>query len=121
VTDDSQRGVNEMKGKSAARQYRYHFADIRSCGYNLVAALAKERIHNAQLQRRIEEMIAGHQGSGGSQDAVSKPILRPSGTAGTDFSIQEAMGLAGSKQKYETYKGLQVRLLRTYACGTRGY
>ena len=83
---------------------------------DLIAALTKERTHNAQLQRRIEEMTAGCDGSSESQEAVSKPIPRPSGTAGTDFSIQEAMGLAGNKQKYETYKALQVRLLSTYVC-----
>ena len=57
-------------------------------------------------------MTAGHQDdSSGHHDALHNSILRPSGTAGTDFSIQESMGLAGSKQKYETYKALQVSLL----------
>jgi hypothetical protein len=36
-------------------------------------------------------------------------VPRPKGTAGTDFSIQEAMGLAGSPKEYDIYKGIQVR------------
>jgi hypothetical protein len=33
---------------------------------------------------------------------------RPKGTAGTNFSIQEEMGLAGSTKKYDRYKAIQV-------------
>jgi hypothetical protein len=71
-----------------------------------IAALEKEQTQNVELQRRIEGMAENPSGS--SQSAGSKPIPRPSGTAGTHFSIQEAMGLAGSTKKYETYKALQV-------------
>jgi hypothetical protein len=35
-------------------------------------------------------------------------IPRPAGTAGTNFSIQVAMGLAGSTKKYDKYKAIQV-------------
>ena len=35
-------------------------------------------------------------------------IPRPSGTAGTDFSIQVAMGLEGAGRRYEKYKAIQV-------------
>ena len=60
--------------------------------------------------------VTGNQdGSVGGQDAGNKTVPRPCGTAGIQFSIQQAMGLAGSKQKYETYKGLQVS-----CCGRNG-
>jgi hypothetical protein len=48
-----------------------------------------------------------------TQNGGSNPdsqIPRPHGTAGTHFSIQEAMGLAGSQKRYETYKTIQVRV-----------
>jgi hypothetical protein len=35
-------------------------------------------------------------------------IPRPAGTAGTNFSIQVAMGLSGSTKKYDKYKAIQV-------------
>jgi hypothetical protein len=71
--------------------------------------LAKERTHNAQLQKRIEEITtAEHQNRSGVSQNAGNMVPRPSGTAGTNFSIQEAMGLAGNKQKYETYKAIQV-------------
>ena len=73
------------------------------CEYK--AALDKERAHNAELQKQIEEMVSNR---GGGQNTNTKPIPRPGGTAGTDFSIQEAMGLSGSTKKYETYKAIQV-------------
>ena len=67
------------------------------------AELEKERLQNAELRKRIEELP----GNGG-QDTSTKLIPRPKGTAGTNFSIQQAMGLMGSTKKYETYKGIQV-------------
>ena len=72
--------------------------------FALTAELEKERLQNAELRKRIEDM-PGHV----EQDVAStKPMPRPKGTAGTNFSIQEAMGLTGSVKKYETYKGIQV-------------
>ena len=73
--------------------------------YKYKAALEKERAHNAELQKQIEEMVGNRSGG---QNTNTKPIPRPGGTAGTDFSIQEAMGLSGSTKKYETYKAIQV-------------
>ena len=64
--------------------------------------MEKERKQNAELQRQIGAKEP-------NSDQNTAPIPRPSGTAGTDFSIQEAMGLAGSVKKYETYKAIQVR------------
>jgi hypothetical protein len=69
-----------------------------------VAELEKERLENAELRKRIEDIMPGN----GGQDASAKPIPRPKGTAGTNFSIQQEMGLMGSTKKYETYKGIQV-------------
>jgi hypothetical protein len=72
------------------------------------AELERERLENAELRKRLEEMIEAQVNGTGGQDANTKPIPRPQGTAGTNFSIQEAMGLSGSTKKYETYKAIQV-------------
>ena len=69
-----------------------------------IAELEQQRLQNTELRKQIENMAANS-----GQDAGTKPIPRPQGTAGTNFSIQEAMGLAGSTKKYETYKAIQVR------------
>jgi hypothetical protein len=68
--------------------------------------LEEQRLQNAELRKRIEGMTEAQ--VNGGQDAGTKPIPRPQGTAGTNFSIQEAMGLVGSAKKYETYKAIQV-------------
>jgi hypothetical protein len=71
--------------------------------------LEKERMQNAELQRQIDSMV-----NGGGQNSTPEmgPIPRPNGTAGTNFSIQEGMGLVGSTKKYETYKAIQVSVPR---------
>ena len=61
-----------------------------------------------ELQRQIQEMAASQGNSTGTSDTSVKPVPRPKGSSGTDFSIQEVMGLAGSVKKYETYKAIQV-------------
>jgi hypothetical protein len=71
-----------------------------------LAALENERKQNADLRKQIEDLASTS--NNGLENGSGKPIARPCGTAGMNFSIQEAMGLAGSMQKYETYKGLQV-------------
>jgi hypothetical protein len=71
-----------------------------------IAALEAERAKNAELQKRMEDLADKPRGS---QNAGVKTIPRPHGTAGTNFSIQEAMGLSGSTKNYETYKAIQVR------------
>jgi hypothetical protein len=115
--------INTNDGRDAAQivqdmsELEREMADIRgefttilsevielTCRYT--AALEKEQMQNAELQRQIEEMMTSENSAGRNMD--SKPIPRPRGTAGTDFSIQEAMGLAGSAKKYETYKAIQV-------------
>ena len=75
---------------------------------NYIEALENERTQNAKLRKHIEDLESTPNDVNGLGNAHGKLIPRPRGTSGTDFSIQEAMGLAGSKQKYETYKGLQV-------------
>jgi hypothetical protein len=80
-----------------------------------IAALEDERAKNAELRKRIEDLTdKPHDG----HNAGVAVIPRPHGTAGTNFSIQEAMGLSGSTKKYETYKGIQVRWAGT-TCGRR--
>ena len=71
-----------------------------------IAALENERRQNAELRQRVEDMSST---TADNTLAGRKPIPQPRGTAGSNFSIQEAMGLARSSKKYETYKGLQVR------------
>jgi hypothetical protein len=71
------------------------------------AELEEQRLQNAELRKRLED---GQRNGGLVPNAGAKPIPRPQGTAGTDFSIQEAMGLSGSANKYETYKAIQVRI-----------
>jgi len=75
---------------------------------NRAEALENERTQNADLRKRIEDLASTSNDINEAENARGKLIPRPRGTAGTSFSIQVAMGLAGSKQKYETYKGLQV-------------
>ena len=70
----------------------------------VIAALEAERAQNAELRRRIDGLVDKPRDGEGT----AKVIPRPRGTAGTHFSIQEAMGLSGTAKKYETYKALQV-------------
>jgi len=65
-------------------------------------------MERAELQKQIAEMVEKSRQNGGGSNPGSQ-IPRPGGTAGTHFSIQEAMGLAGSQKRYETYKAIQVR------------
>jgi hypothetical protein len=67
---------------------------------HLEAALAEEQVQKRALQKQVDD-AAGPNNS-------AKMIPRPGGTAGSNFSIQESMGLAGSTKKYETYKAIQV-------------
>ena len=71
------------------------------------AALEAERAQNAELRKRIEDLADKAPDAGGGTRTVNI-IPRPKGTAGTQFSIQEAMGLSGTIKKYETYKAIQV-------------
>jgi hypothetical protein len=71
---------------------------------NLEDALAKERADNVELRKELEAEL---QMAKNKEDHVMIP--RPKGSAGTHFSIQEAMGLSGSTKKYDTYKAIQVR------------
>jgi hypothetical protein len=54
------------------------------------------------------DMVDVHNVNGAEAASTAKAIPRPRGTAGTNFSIQESMGLSGSTKKYETYKAIQV-------------
>jgi len=66
--------------------------------------LKNEKAHNTEFQEKLDE--GGELQSAGSNER--DVILRPKGTARTNFSIQEEMGLAGSKKKYDRYKAIQV-------------
>jgi hypothetical protein len=101
--------VRTLQSKVSQRSYNQR---LLTCVDEPTAALKKERTQNAHLQKRIEEITVprDQEFASGSQNTEInvKPVPRPGGTAGTHFSIQEAMGLAGSKRKYETYKAIQV-------------
>jgi len=69
--------------------------------------LKNKKARNAELQEKLDE--GGELQSAGSNERdVHDMIPRPKGTAGTNFSIQEEMGLAGSTKKYDKYKAIQV-------------
>lgn len=72
------------------------------------AALEKERADNMKLRDQLEaaNTVDDENGRGGGEG--SEMISRPSGTAGTNFSIQIAMGLGGAGRRYEKYKAIQV-------------
>jgi hypothetical protein len=80
---------------------------MKTHGALATAALEAERAQNAELRKRIEDLIDKAPDGGGGTRTVNI-IPRPKGTAGTQFSIQEAMGLSGTTKKYETYKAIQV-------------
>jgi hypothetical protein len=63
-------------------------------------------LQNIELRKQIQDMVDG--ANNNEQGTTAKQIARPQGTAGTNFSIQEAMGLSGGTKKYETYKAIQV-------------
>ena len=103
MVQDSQSEFDLVKGQ---RWTTHQVCKIGLTCRTYIAALENERRQNAELRRRIEDMSAA---TAENTPAGRKMIPRPRGTAGTNFSIQEAMGLAKSSKKYETYKGLQVR------------
>lgn len=76
--------------------------------------LFDERQANDDLRARLAELET-HAEMGTGQPTTDtmtiKMIPRPKGTAGTNWSIQTEMGLAGSKNKRETYKALQVSFI----------
>lgn len=45
---------------------------------------------------------------GGEDSKENEMVLKPSGTAGTTYSIQVEMGLAGKGKIYDKYKAIQV-------------
>ena len=80
---------------------------LECCGSVHVAVLETERAQNAELRKRIEG-LSDLPHNGPEAASAAKAIPRPRGTAGTNFSIQESMGLSGTAKKYETYKAIQV-------------
>lgn len=67
-------------------------------------------LKRAQAERdALQSQLASSKASNDTTNDVAS-IPRPSGTAGTHFSIQEAMGLAGTDKKDLMYHALQVRL-----------
>jgi hypothetical protein len=79
----------------------------------LTDALEKE---NTALKAKIARLLA--KGTSGAQGEPQEPIACPAGTAGIHFSIQEAMGLAGSHADYEQYKAIQVHHFKYSRAGT---
>ena len=71
------------------------------------AALKKAETDNAKLQELLDgAKTAGEVGAANDEDNVMIP--RPSGTAGSAWSIQMEMGLQGTGKKYDMYKAIQV-------------
>jgi hypothetical protein len=72
-------------------------------------ALEREKSNNASLRDQLEEANNHHRARDNIRLTDHEMIPRPAGTAGTNFSIQVAMGLSGSTKKYDKYKAIQVR------------
>jgi hypothetical protein len=71
------------------------------------AALKKAEADNAKLQELLDDAKAvGEVGAANDENNVMIP--RPSGTAGSAWSIQVEMGLQGKGKKYDMYKAIQV-------------
>lgn len=71
-------------------------------------ALKKAEADNAKLQELLDDAKAvGEVGSANGEDTDAM-ILRPSGTAGSAWSIQVEMGLEGKDKKYDMYKAIQA-------------
>ncbi|KAJ7666789.1 hypothetical protein DFH06DRAFT_1294984 [Mycena polygramma] len=79
---------------------------------NVADELAKAIAKNAHLEKQLA--LAKTQAKSKTSEGVdgaSEKIPRPSGTAGNDFNIQDAMGLGGNTTDREKYKML-LRNLR---------
>ena len=68
-------------------------------------ALEWERVNNVNLHNELEDANGA---KGNRKWSASDIIPRRAGTAGTNFSIQVAMGLSGSSKKNNKYKAIQV-------------
>jgi hypothetical protein len=75
-------------------------------------ALEREKAENASLRDKLEDTNENQGVGNNSKPTASETILRPAGTAGTNFSIQIAMGLSGSSKKDDKYKAIQVMSCR---------
>jgi hypothetical protein len=72
------------------------------------AALKNAEADNAKLQELLDDAKAvGEVGAANDEDG-NATISRPSGTAGSAWSIQVEMGLQGKGKKYDMYKAIQV-------------
>ena len=67
-------------------------------------ALSAERETVARLQEQLKQLDENE------QEVTGDMVPRPKGTAGADWSIQEAMGLAGSEKKHGIYRALVVSI-----------
>ena len=68
---------------------------------------------NAELEQRLGLRVQeGKEDDIDGDNTNVRPIPRPKGSAGNDWSIQQEMGLGGSRKKTEIYKGLQVNAVR---------
>ncbi|KAG6847898.1 hypothetical protein H0H93_005087 [Arthromyces matolae] len=82
--------------------------DVAAMRVVLLAELAAMRAHNERLEKELDlAKKSGTTDGNVDTNAKDKPsIPRPDGVAGRDFSIQKAMGLAGSKKKEEKYQSI---------------
>ncbi|KAJ8077805.1 hypothetical protein PM082_002239 [Marasmius tenuissimus] len=75
---------------------------------SLKAAVKKLQEDRDALKAKFDTLETSQRSSSSQQGSDEVLVIpRPSGVAGKHFSIQIAMGLAGSKQKDMTYRGLQ--------------
>lgn len=58
----------------------------------------------------LRVQLASSKAVKGDDTAPAASVPRPAGTAGQDFNIQQAMGLAGSEKSDKMYHALQVRI-----------
>lgn len=100
--------MEEMMRKYAEIQSKVViYYNIMYTHLHTLAELERERANNTQLQEQLDNVVES-QREASHDNEVRVLIPRPKGTAGTNFSIQMAMGLSGSIKKYDKYKAIQV-------------
>ncbi|KAL0059897.1 hypothetical protein AAF712_013312 [Marasmius tenuissimus] len=89
---------------------------------SLKAALKKVQEDRDGLKAKLNGLKTSLPGKKSRTEAVNTVrVPWPSGTAGKDFSIQVAMGLAGSEKKDLTYRGIQCRVHEFVGYARIGY
>ncbi|KAG6848512.1 hypothetical protein H0H93_016417, partial [Arthromyces matolae] len=88
-------------------------ADLRDQLAAVEGELEEERKRTEDLERQVQEQLRLADERIAEERAErleNGSILRPKGTAGQHWSIQEAMGLGGSARKHESYHMIQRQL-----------